>query len=52
VALLGIISEIELFGKFNNQEQLAKVWALLAGYNADAKDVFLMRYQSLLPPTC
>jgi hypothetical protein len=44
MVLLGIISEIELFGKSNNQEQLAKVWALMAGYNIDAKDVFQMRY--------
>jgi hypothetical protein len=48
VALLGVVSEVEIFGKFNNHEQLAKVWALLAGYNEDAKDVYEMRYQALV----
>jgi hypothetical protein len=48
VALLGIVSEIELFGRFGNHEQLAKVWTLLAGYNADAKDVYEMKYRQLL----
>jgi hypothetical protein len=48
VALLGIVSEIELFGRFGNHEQLAKVWTLLAGYNADAKDVYETKYRQLL----
>jgi hypothetical protein len=48
VAILGIASEIELFGKFGNHEHAAKVWSLLAGYNADARDVYQMRYQELL----
>jgi len=48
VSLLGIISEIETYCSLNNREQLSKVWATLAGYNADAKDVYEMRYQALL----
>jgi hypothetical protein len=48
LVLLGVISEIELYAKLGNREQLVKVWGLLAGYNADAKDVYQMRYQVLL----
>lgn len=48
LTLLGIASEIELYCKMNNQEQLSKVWTILAGYNADAKDVYQTRYQALL----
>jgi len=45
VPLLGIISEIEMFGNFKNKEQAAKVWSLLAAYSPDAKDIYEMRYQ-------
>jgi hypothetical protein len=45
LVLLGIISEIEMFGKFNNQEQAAKVWSLLAGYDDDATEVYEKRYR-------
>jgi hypothetical protein len=48
VALLGIVSEIEIHCKLNNREQAAKVWAILAGYNADAKDVYELRYRQQL----
>jgi hypothetical protein len=48
LTLLGIVSEIELYCKMNNHEQLAKVWTTLAGYNADTKDVYEARYQALL----
>jgi hypothetical protein len=48
VTLLGIASEIEMYCKLNNSDQLSKLWALLAGYNADVKDVYEARYQSML----
>jgi hypothetical protein len=48
VTLLGIASEIEMYCKLDNSEQLLKLWALLAGYNADAKDVYETRYQAML----
>jgi hypothetical protein len=48
LTLLGIASEIELYCKMNNHEQLTKVWTILAGYNADTKDVYEARYQALL----
>ena len=48
LALLGILSEIELYCKMNNSEQLVKVWTILAGYNQDTKDVYVERYQALL----
>jgi hypothetical protein len=48
LVLLGITSEVELYCEMNNQEQLAKVWTTLAGYNPDTEDVYKMRYQTLL----
>jgi len=48
VTLLGIVSEIEMYCRLNNQEQISKVWTILVGYNADAKDVYEMRYRQLL----
>jgi hypothetical protein len=48
VSLLGIISEIEMFGNFKNKEQATKVWTLLSAYNPDAKDVYEMRYRASL----
>jgi hypothetical protein len=47
VTLLGIVSEIEMHCKLNNREQISKVWTILAGYNADAKDVYELRYQPM-----
>lgn len=46
--LLGIASEIEAYCRMKNHEQLTKIWSLLAGYSADAKDVFEMRYRTML----
>jgi len=48
VALLGIVSEIEVHCNLGNREQAAKVWQRLADKNADAKDVYEARYKSLL----
>lgn len=48
VPLLGIISEIEMFGNFKNKEQATRVWTLLAAYNPDAKDIYNMRYRASL----
>jgi hypothetical protein len=48
VNLLGIVSEIEMYCGLNNREQLVKVWTILAGYNTDAKDVYEMRYKTML----
>ncbi len=48
IALLGIVSEIELHCKLNNREQAAKVWERLATKNADAKDIYEARYKSSL----
>jgi hypothetical protein len=48
VPLVGIVSEIELYCRLGNQEQLAKVWKLMADNNPDAKDVFEARYKGLL----
>jgi hypothetical protein len=48
VPLLGIISEIEMFGNFKNKEQAVKVWTLLSAYNPDAKDIYEMRYRASL----
>ena len=43
--LLGIISEIEMFGNFKNKEQATRVWTLLLAYNQNAKDwIYNMRY--------
>jgi hypothetical protein len=46
IPLLGIISEIEMFGNFNNKQQAAKVWSLIAAYSPDAKEVYEKRYQT------
>jgi len=48
IALLGIISEIELQCKLNNKEQAVKVWERLAEHSEDAKDIYEARYKSLL----
>lgn len=48
LTVLGVLSEVELYCHLNNREQLVKVWSLLAGYNADVKDVYVERYQLLL----
>ena len=46
IPLLGIISEIEMFGNFNNKQQAVKVWSLIAAFSPDAKEVYEKRYQS------
>lgn len=48
VAVLGIISEIEIHCKLGNIEQVRKVWRIMAHNNPDAKDVYEARYKSLL----
>ena len=48
LTVLGIVSEIELYCKLNNREQLLRVWTTLAGLHADTKDVHQVRYQGLL----
>ncbi len=48
VTLLSIISEIEIHCKLGNKEQAVKIWRRMAEYNADAKDIFEARYDSLL----
>jgi len=48
LTVLGIVSEIELYCKLNNREQLLRVWTTLAGLHADTKDVYQVRYQGLL----
>jgi hypothetical protein len=48
VALLGIVSEIEVHCNLGNREQASKVWQRLADKNADAKDVYEARYKSML----
>jgi hypothetical protein len=48
LALLGIVSETELYCQLNNRDQLVRVWTTLAGFNADTKDVYQARYQALL----
>jgi hypothetical protein len=48
LTVLGIVSEVELCCKLNNQEQLVRVWTILAGYNPDTKDVYEARYRALL----
>lgn len=45
ITLLGIISEIEMHCKLVNAEQVAKVWKRMAAWNADAKDIYELRYK-------
>jgi hypothetical protein len=48
IALLGIVSEIELHCNLGNKEQAVKVWERSSQKNADAKDVYEARYKLAL----
>ncbi len=45
---LGVVSEIENHCNLNNKEQASKIWQRLAEYNADAKDIYEIRYKTML----
>jgi hypothetical protein len=49
IILLGIVSEIEMFCKLGNAEQIGKVWQRTATYNADAKEIYEFRYKAVFP---
>jgi hypothetical protein len=49
ITLLGIISEIEMYCKLGNAEQIAKVWQRMATRNHDAKDIYEARYKVAFP---
>ena len=40
VAVLGVISEIEMHCKLGNTDQIVRVWKVIADNNPDAKDVY------------
>jgi hypothetical protein len=48
LAVLAIVSDIDIFCHLNNRETLARLWVLLAGYFDEAKDVYERRYQAML----
>lgn len=48
LVVLGIMTELEVFGMFGNKEHFARVWGLLAQYNSETKQVYDMRYRVLL----
>ncbi len=48
VISLGVVSEIENHCNLNNKEQASKIWQRLAEYNADAKDIYEIRYKTML----
>jgi hypothetical protein len=49
ITLLGIISEIEMYCKLGNAEQIAKVWQRMAARNHDARDIYEARYKAIFP---
>jgi hypothetical protein len=46
--VLAIATEIDVFCQLNNRETLARLWVVLAGYAAEADDVYKFRYQAML----
>jgi hypothetical protein len=46
--VLAIVTEIDVFCQLNNRETLARLWVVLAGYAAEADDVYKLRYQAML----
>ena len=49
ITLLGIVSEIEMYCKLGNAEQIAKVWQRMSVRNHDARDIYEARYKAIFP---
>jgi hypothetical protein len=46
--VLAIATEIDAFQKFQNRETIQRLWGLLSGWVAEAKDVYERRYEAML----
>jgi hypothetical protein len=48
IVVLAIATEIDAYRNFANREAIERLWGLLSGFVAEAKDVYQQRYEAML----